>query len=193
VKSVRKYKYYFKKPRTEVLKDCLRLLLTAGGIVVAANSPYFLSNVINKYERLKKYPKKKVSSTFSNLKKQGYIDFNIQGNQIYVSLTQEGKNRAGVFQIDELKLTRPKKWDRRWRIIIFDIPQDKKISREALRGKLKQLQFYMLQKSVWVYPFECRAELELLREFFGLSKKEIRLIVAESIEEEGGLRAKFKI
>lgn len=77
--------------------------------------------------------------------------------------------------------------------MIFDISQLKKLYREAFRGKLKELGFYQLQKSVWIYPFDCRAEIELLREFFGLSEKEIRLVVAEDIERSGELKKFFKL
>ena len=76
---------------------------------------------------------------------------------------------------------------------MFDIPQEKRISREALRGKLKELGFLMFQKSVWIYPFECRAEMQLLQDFFGLSSNEIRLIIAENIGDDSSLRHDFKL
>ena len=75
--------------------------------------------------------------------------------------------------------------------MIFDISQLKKFYREAFRGRLKELGFFPLQKSVWVYPFDCQAEIELLREFFGLSEKEIRLVVAESIGDDSKLKKFF--
>jgi len=193
VKNIRKYKYYFTKPKSEIVKDLLSGLLVVGAIIVAANSPYFVPNVIKRYEKLKKYPKRKVSDAFYRLRKQGFIEIQTVNRQIYISLTQEGKKRAGIFQIDKLRITRPKRWDRKWRLLMFDIPQTRKISREALRGKLKELGFLPLQKSVWAYPFECRAEMELLQDFFGLSKDEMRLIAAENIGDDSGLRQEFKL
>jgi len=100
---------------------------------------------------------------------------------------------AGWLQIDALKIKRPKKWDKKWRIIVFDISELKKLYRDAFRGKLKELGFYPLQKSVWICPFDCRDEIELLREFFGLKEKELRLIVAESIGNDKWLRKIFQI
>ena len=191
--TVRKYKYYFKKPKSEITKDILSGLLIAGAIWVAASSPYFIRNLLNSQKKWKKYPKKRVYDTFYILRKQGYIKFETRNNQIYISLTQEGKKKAGMFQINSLKIKKPKKWDGKWRIVIFDIAQLKKIYREAFRGKLKELGFYPLQKSVWAYPFDCQAEIELLKEFFGLSEKEIRIIIAESIGEDTGLKEFFKL
>lgn len=191
--NIRKYKYYLAKPKSEIVKDLLSLLIVSGAIIIAANSPYFLQNIIRRYEKWKKYPKHRISDTFYRLKRQGLIDIKTINRQIYISLTNEGRKKAGIFQIDQLKITRPKLWDGKWRILIFDISQKKKFSREALRGKLKELKFVMIQKSVWVHPFECRAEVELLQDFFGLTKNEVRLIISENIGDDGDLRQKFDL
>ena len=114
-----------------------------------------------------------------------------KNHQVYISLTSEGKKRAGIFQIDELKIAKPKKWDGKWRILLFDISEKLKIKREALRGKLKELAFYQLQKSVWIHPYDCRAEVELLQDSFGLSTNEMRLIVAQDIKNDRTLREHF--
>ncbi len=191
--TFRKYKYYFTKPKSAIVKDLLSWLLIGGAVIVAANSPYFLHNITKRYQKWRKYSKHKVSDTFYRLRRQGLIDIKTVNNQIYISLTQEGRKRAGIYQIDKLKITRPKKWDKKWRILMFDIPQSKKISREALRGKLKELGFFMFQKSVWIYPFECRAEMEILQDFFGLTQKEMRLIVSENIGDDSMLRQNFNL
>lgn len=193
VKSLRKYKYYFTKPKSAIVKDVLSLLITGGAIILAANSPYFVPNILRKYEKWKKYSNRKVSDAFYRLRRQGFIDIQTVNHQIYISLTKEGRKKAGIFQIDKLKIARPKRWDKKWRLLIFDIPQERKISREALRGKLKELGFHQLQKSVWIYPFECRPEMELLQDFFGLSKNEMRLIIAENIGEDSNLQQEFKL
>lgn len=187
-----KYKYYFHKPRSEIVKDILLWIAASGAIYIAVSSPYFIWNLMKAYKRSKKYGKKKVYDTFYNLKRQGCIKVEKQKNQIYISLTKKGKKRAGWFQIDSLKIKRPKKWDRKWRIIVFDIMELKKIHREAFRGKLKELGFYPLQKSVWIHPFICKDEIDLLRDFFGLTEKEIRLITADYIGEDQELKEFFK-
>jgi DNA-binding transcriptional regulator PaaX len=189
-----KYKYYFRKPKSEIVKDILYGLLVVGAFTIASSSPKFwwkLWKAILKGKLKNNYPKKKVYNAFQTLLKKGDIKIERKGKQIYIYLTEKGKARAGWLQINDLKIKRPKKWDGKWRIVIFDISQLKKFYREAFRGKLKELGFYPLQKSVWVYPFDCQAEIELLREFFGFSKKELRLIVAEDIGEAEELKKFF--
>jgi DNA-binding transcriptional regulator PaaX len=195
--SWKKYKYYFRKPKSEIVKDILIALSSLGVFWIAASSPYFwhkLFKEIRKKQKIKKnYPNKEVSNTFYSLKRRKLINIERKGYQIYISLTEEGKKRAKWLQIDALKIKKPKKWDKKWRLVIFDIAQMKKIYREAIRGKLKQLGFHPLQKSVWICPYNCQAEFELLKEFFGFSDKEFRLIVTDEIGETKTLKKIFHL
>ncbi|KKT17180.1 MAG: hypothetical protein A2654_00655 [Candidatus Nealsonbacteria bacterium RIFCSPHIGHO2_01_FULL_43_31] len=187
-----RYKYYFRKPKSEISKDILKWLALAGAVCVAGSSPYFTIHLLRKLKG-KKYERKNVYDTFYNLKKQGCIEVEEKNHQIHISLTDKGKKTAGRFQIDSLKINKPKKWDQRWRIVIFDIAQLKNLQRNAFRGKLKELGFVSLQKSVWVHPYSCHDEIVLLREFFGLSQKEVRLITADDIENDDFLRKIFNL
>lgn len=165
----------------------------AGIIYIAASSPYFVLKLMKNFKKLQKYKKGTVYNAFWRLERAGCIRIERKGKQIYLRLTEKGKRMAGWLQVDALKIKKPRKWDGKWRIVIFDISQLKKFYRELFRGKLKELGFYPLQKSVWIHPFDCRDEIELLREFFGLAKDEVRLIVAENIESDDWLREIFKI
>jgi DNA-binding transcriptional regulator PaaX len=191
-----KYKYYFRKPKSEIVKDLLYWLFVVGCVCFAATSPYFSFNLLKafrKWKRSKSYNRRKIYDAFYQLRKKGAIKIERKGHQIYISLTEEGKKLAGWLQIDALKIKRPKKWDKKWRIIVFDISELKRLYRDAFRGKLKELGFYPLQKSVWACPFDCRDEIELLREFFGLKEKELRLIIAENIGNDKWLHKIFQI
>ena len=191
--NMTEYKYYFRKPKSEIVKDILRWLATAGAVYVAASSPYFILNVMKNFKNRKRYQKKKIYDTFYMLRRHGCIDIRKRNHQIYISLTEKGKKKAGRFQINSLKIRKPKKWDGKWRLVIFDISQLQKIKREAFRGKLKELGFYPLQKSVWIIPYKCKDEIELLKDFLGLSSKELRLITAEDIGDDTHLKKIFKL
>jgi len=188
-----KYKYYFKKPKAEITKDFLQWLGMAGAIFIAGQSPYFVRNLTKEFKKWRKYKTRNLSNTFYRLRKEGCLDIQKKGHRVYISLTEKGRRMANWLQIDSLEIKKPKKWDKKWRIVIFDIVQLKTLMRNAFREKLKELGFCLLQKSVWVCPYECQDEIELLRDFFGLNKKEIRLITAENIEEDTFLRRIFKL
>ncbi len=190
---MRKYKYYFKKSKSEIVIDVLGILLLGGMLAIAATSPYFITNIMKGLKRMKKYNNKKVYDTFYNLKKQGLINFHQKDGQIYIFLTEKGKKKAGWMQINDLIIKKPKKWDGKWRVVMFDIAQLKRIYREALRGKLKELGFYFFQKSVWILPYDCKEEIKLLQAFFGLEDSELRLIIAENVGDDKEFRKIFNL
>lgn len=184
---------YFKKSKSEIVKDIFELLLLSGAIMIAATSPYFLVNLLRSYRKWRKHQKRKIYDAFTYLKRNGYISIDKRGRQIYISLTEKGKRKAGRFQVDNLEIDKSSKWDGKWRLILFDVAELKRFHREALRGKLKELGFYCLQKSVWVTPWNCQKEINLLREFFGLSENELRLVVSGEIGYDENLKRFFKV
>lgn len=123
----------------------------------------------------------------------GLISVEYRGKQLYVSLTEEGKKKVKKYWIDDLQIKKPEKWDGKWRIMIFDIKDKQKIKREALRGKIKELGLYQLQKSVWGCPYNFEREAGILRDFFGFDYKEMKLIVASEIEGDRAIRQYFKL
>lgn len=190
-----KYKYYLKKPKRQIAKDILVGIAIGGVITIAATSPYFIINVMRAIwkENNLRHKRKDIYNTFYRLRKQGFLHMEETNNQLYISLTEKGLAKAGWYQINDLSIKKPKKWDTYWRIIIFDIKDKHRVKREALRGFLKRLGMVQLQKSVWAYPYDCRDEIDLLRDFFGLQIDELRLVVARDIGDDAFLRNHFQL
>ena len=188
------YKYYFKKPKGEIVKDILTWVAIGGAVAfAAASSSSFISNLLRKFAKKQRYNKRSVVNAFYRLRKEGYIHIQRSGHQIYISLTPEGRKKAGRFQINSLQIEKPKHWDKKWRIVIFDIKHKNRVKREALRGFLKRLGFYQLQKSVWAHPYNCEDEVRLLKDFFGFTVNELQLIVAEHIDSASTLCKHFRL
>jgi len=76
--------------------------------------------------------------------------------------------------------------------VAFDIPEDYKRARDALRRKLQQLGFRELQKSVFVFPYECKDEIEFIVEFFAI-RKYVRYGVLDLIDNDLQLRKTFRL
>ena len=95
------------------------------------------------------------------------------------------------FDLENLKISNRGPWDKKWRLIMFDIPESKKSAREALRNKLKDLGFIQFQRSIWLYPYSCKDEIDFITEYFSVAKY-INLITVK-IEDDKPLRAKFKL
>ena len=115
-----------------------------------------------------------------------------KNGSITITLTQEGKKKILTFQIDEIEIKRPQKWDKKWRVVLFDIPENRKKIREALRFHLKKLGFYEFQKSVFVHPYNCQDEIDYIIEFYDI-RKFVRFIVANSVDNALHLKQYFKL
>jgi DNA-binding transcriptional regulator PaaX len=98
-------------------------------------------------------------------------------------LTDNGKKKVATFNIDNMEIKKPKRWDKRWRMVIFDIPEKYKPAREALREILKRLGFYEYQKSVLVHPYECQKEIDFVIEYFDI-RPYVRIVTAVSLDNE---------
>lgn len=109
-----------------------------------------------------------------------------------ITLTEKGKRRALRYKIDEIEIKRPARWDGKWRIVIFDVPEKKKRAREALRMKLKELGFKELQKSVFIHPFECKDEVDFIVEVFEM-RRYVRLIRSDFLTNDEKLKLRFKL
>lgn len=113
-------------------------------------------------------------------------------NSYTLVLTKEGRQRALTFKIDEMSIKSPKQWDRKWRVVMFDIPESRKKVRDAIRYHLKQLSFRELQKSVFVQPYPCDDEIDFLTEFYQV-RPHVRKLVVDKIDNELHLKKKFRL
>lgn len=129
-----------------------------------------------------------VNTLARRLSKKGLLEFNGK----YYELTADGEKNLRQLELKGYKLDHPKKWDRKWRCIIFDIPEKKKNIREQVRNLLRSAGFYRLQDSVWVYPYDCEDIIGLMKTDFGIGKNLLYLIVDE-IENDKYLRAHFNL
>ncbi|KKU58779.1 MAG: Transcriptional regulator, PaaX family [Parcubacteria group bacterium GW2011_GWA2_47_12] len=135
--------------------------------------------------------KRRVSQKYSELIKQGIFKRVNSESGSRIELTEKGKRLAEqLAQTEELRPKKQKKWDRKWRIIMFDVWERRRVVRDDLRDRLVEMGFVKLQDSVWVYPYPCEKMLLFLRAHLRLGKG-ILYIVADEIEQDDSLRKHF--
>lgn len=86
-----------------------------------------------------------------------------------IIITNKGRRRMEKARFKEISIPKPKNWDQKWRLVIFDVPEDYKQARNALSTRLRRLGFLPLQRSVWVHPFVCHAEIEAIALYLKVS------------------------
>jgi len=114
----------------------------------------------------KKFNQSSARRYVGRLEKRKLIKRKMKGGRSEMILTEKGREELLKYDIDKIKLKNNEPWDGKWRVVIFDIPEDKKQARDALRSKFKHLGMLQLQKSVFVYPFDCKKEIDFVSDFF---------------------------
>lgn len=137
---------YFYSP----IKQKTVLLLAAGvvlGLTRSARVQWrIIKNLPKAWEEINRTVLRRIINEF---KEKRLVDFkeNSDGT-IEVKLTERGEMLVLRFDPDKLKIKIPPRWDGKWRLVIFDIPEKKAAARRALRNRLRELGFVQLQRSV---------------------------------------------
>lgn len=176
--------------RQSKTKEILRYLAIGSGIAVlsilAPQLPYKLLRI---YIRKKEFERSRFLADLKRLQARKLINFTIlPDNQVKIVLEKEGKILARKitlqYDIDSMKIMKPRQWDKKWRMVIFDIPHENKQARDSLRQKLNQLGFYQLQKSVFIYPHPCEKEIEFIANFYEVRDHILFLTISHFKGEE---------
>lgn len=100
---------------------------------------------------------RKTRGVLAKFKNQGLAEKTTKGSEIYYRITPKGEREFDKI-LKALKATGS--WDGRWRLVIFDIPENKRDVRDRLRRALNKLGLGILQASVWISPNDIKDEID---------------------------------
>ena len=147
----------------------LIMIVGIGGLVVASVAVPVLPIALSAAMKIwKDVNRKELGRIVKRLEKQKMISFNKKGLTMAIEITEKGRRRLLEYDFKEMKLKSNRR-DGKWRLVIFDIPNKKKVSREMFRKKLKQLGFIAFQESVYASPFPCKEEIDFLCHYLLIS------------------------
>ncbi|OGG74000.1 CRISPR-associated endonuclease Cas2 [Candidatus Kaiserbacteria bacterium RIFCSPLOWO2_01_FULL_54_20] len=162
---------------------------TAGILLVAMAAP-------NTLQLLGKVPGMRRSrfnaqarTALGRLAQKGWIVFERRDGKHLARITETGK-RAFAFEAQKTGLYPRRRWDKRWRIVMFDVPERRRAVRDKLRMTMKSFGFVRLQDSAWVYPYDCEDLIALLKAELKIGFSALYLVV-EHIENDKYLREEF--
>jgi len=121
--------------------------------------------------------RKEFSNFISYLKKKGFIKTRIEKNKKAIILTPKGKER--ILKIELKNIKKKRRGDKKWVMIIFDIPEKKHKIRDYFRTDLKILGYQKLQQSIWICPYDVVKETEKLIRLHFLEENTKILLVEE--------------
>jgi DNA-binding transcriptional regulator PaaX len=184
----------YKNQRIGNLKKKILLLLLAGLALGLTKSPkkhlWVLKQIPKEWE---KENRQALQRAINSLYSSHLVEEkdNKDGTTTLV-LNENGRKKALRFNIDKLEIKKPTKWDGKWRIVMFDIPEKLKRLRDSLRLHFQEIGLIELQKSVLVYPYPCDREIEFILELYN-ARKHVRFVLVEKIDNELHLKKKFNL
>lgn len=187
-------KRYYTEPKIGPLGQKILVLLLGGASLMLTNNPKIFFRIIENmamdFNRINRYS---LARSIRKLYQSKLLDAkdNEDGSTSIV-LTRDGKRKALVYHIDTITIPKMDKWDKQWRIVMFDIPERFKKARDALSLTLKRMGFHRLQKSVFLHPFECKNELDFVIEFWNV-RSYVRTALAIHVDNALHLKTKFGI
>lgn len=112
-----------------------------------------------------------------------------RNDQEIVEITRKGKSMLLKYEFDDLELKTPARWDKLWRLVIFDIAEGRRQTRHLLSMKLQELGFYQYQKSIYLYPYNCEKEIDFIRGYLRIGR-EVRYLVVKELPLDDEIKLK---
>lgn len=169
----------------KIRKTILSIISGMGAFSASKAAPQIWKEYLRR-EKGRKWSKDSKYSfwrSVERMKKDGLIGNNFK-------LTDLGRKNLDMIEV--LSPTSFGRWDGRWRMLIFDISEDRKYCREKIRNTLRQAGFMRLQDSIWIFPFDCEKLVTLLKTDLKVGK-ELLFVVAEEIEGDSRARDFFGV
>ena len=139
---------------------------------------------------LKRDPDRRLRESALRLKRKGLVEFKNEHGKKRLRLTLRGERVVGSIWNETYQLQKPRKWDGKWRLVIFDIPEKKRPTRDKIRHLVSRLGFLRLQDSVWVYPYDCEELMTLLKTDLKIGRA-LLYVIADAIEFDKPIRRHF--
>jgi CRISPR/Cas system-associated endoribonuclease Cas2 len=180
-----------KRIYTNVQQTLLATVALAGIVLVATTAPN-LPMALDKLPAIKRAKLKyQYRTAFGRLAAQGHIVFEKRDDKQYARITESGRKALALEQEKaKLQNTKKKRWNGRWRVVIFDVPEKRRKTRDRLREIMDRTGFMRLQDSVWVFPYDCEDFITLLKAELKIGVAVLYMVV-EHIENDKHLRAHF--
>lgn len=169
-------------------------LVLGGSVILTPNFPIILGSLLKIVEEIKgeEVSSSKIRRALRRLEKRKIISLEQKGKEVEVRVLEKGKVEVLKYSIKRLLELRAKKkeWRGKWFLVIFDVPEEERNKRDYLRNFLKEIGFYPYQQSVYVYPYECEEEINLIKKIVE-GGRYISYVVAERLEYEERVKKYF--
>ena len=178
--------------RKQKRKNIKALVLSTIGIAGMLGIAMVAPNVLGAMAKLGMIPVHRQKEIVNRARDRLVRDGLLRREGWKMRLTAKGKLALGRLAARDYQIPKPKRWDNKWRVLIFDIPNYRTGLRDKIRHTLVAIGFVRMQDSVWAYPYDCEDTIALLKADFKVGKDMLYMIVDE-LEGDRWLRVHFDI
>ena len=179
--------------RGQVQHALLTALFIGGMIALGAAPRVDIIQLLGTRKRDAAQLKYQINDALMRLARKGLVRFVERDGQRFARLTERGERQPKLEREKAaLQLRKKKRWDKRWRVIIFDIPERRRRTRGLLRITMRECGFVRLQDSVWVYPHDCEELIVLLKADLKIGNALLYMVV-EKVENDTWLKQRFSL
>ncbi|MDP4000885.1 MAG: hypothetical protein Q8P83_01475 [bacterium] len=178
--------------KTEIAKTIIYGLATVGLVTMAITIPNMAVAFRDFYKPLRQYEQAQVKRAFKYLFRKKLIGTGEKRSKTVVVLTKAGKEKLLRYKLDDLKIKPHEKWDGKFRLVIFDIPEKYRYARQIFSAKLREIGFAPWQKSAWICPHPCQDEIDFLVSVYEIYPF-VKTLTIDSSELEYGWQKKFNL
>jgi len=132
-------------------------------------------NLISSYYKINYGESKNFKANIKSVLKHALNKKYVLIKKSHLHLTKKGSQKLKN-EYPSLYFTK-KNWDRKLRLVIFDFQEINRFKRNQLRRLLKQLGFIMIQKSVWLSPYD---QFETIKRWIKENKLQEKILLIEA-------------
>lgn len=175
------------------IKDAVLATLAISGLIAVSLIAPNTLQLLGKFGIVGKRLGDQSKTALTRLKKAGLIEFVEREGKSFARITSKGEKALEKYRARSAIAERARKrWDKRYRVVIFDIPSRRKGLRDSLRWHMKEIGFIQLQQSVWVYPHDCEDFIALLKTELHIGKQ-VTYMIVDRIENDAHIRRHFNL
>ena len=184
-----------KKTQKDIGLQILKLIgMGAVFTAVSILSPIFLYEILKqsiKTRLHKPYNRQQIQNSVNYLKRKKFIAYPAKSRKQFFILTNKGRRHLLGLKIAELQIKKTA-WDKKWRLVIFDIPEEATPDRFRFRRILKNLGFLHLQRSVFILPYPCEKQINLICQYLKIDNY-VHILTTDRFVSDRGLVNHFRL
>ncbi|PIQ68951.1 MAG: hypothetical protein COV91_01335 [Candidatus Taylorbacteria bacterium CG11_big_fil_rev_8_21_14_0_20_46_11] len=179
-------------PAANATQVVLALIVLSPIVFVGAMAPNVFQ-ALRPYTKKRSYSVREVGRALDTLDRSKYLDIKrLKGGKVEIHITRKGMSQARKLSLETVKLSPSPEWNGKWHLLFYDVPVEHNSARLAFRNMVEKLGMYSIQKSLWVYPYSCEAEILFVADFFDIARC-VNFAVADSLFDEDRILKFFKL